>query len=209
MIDPSLVHAILLDYDPETLSQHIDDIREQLGMLEASSVPDSNDMEQLATPTVSPSSESGRSPLHSVFATSNGGTAISSNPSIFSDNEDDGEPRTEEELLATFFPGLCVSVCLRSLTERRLTSGRNAVLMRHSRQSHHSRLPSITSSLWSSYGASSVLASGKAKRTRPMSPSRIGRRPGHVAVARQHHRRPNRVARHGPRPRNKRPRLCP
>ncbi|MDN8910343.1 hypothetical protein Q0O53_13915, partial [Staphylococcus aureus] len=42
MIDSSLIHALLLDYDQDTLHSHVDEIRTQLGILEATSVPDSD-----------------------------------------------------------------------------------------------------------------------------------------------------------------------
>ena len=39
-LDSTLVMAILSDYHPETVSSHVDEIRDQLGILQASAVPD-------------------------------------------------------------------------------------------------------------------------------------------------------------------------
>lgn len=43
LLDPPLIIAILSDHDAETLHQHLDEIHDQLGVLEASLVPDLDD----------------------------------------------------------------------------------------------------------------------------------------------------------------------
>lgn len=40
MIDISLVHALISDHDPASLYAHLDEIRDQLGILQATLVPD-------------------------------------------------------------------------------------------------------------------------------------------------------------------------
>lgn len=43
LIDPTLIAALLSDYPPNTLLQNLDQIKEHLGILEATLVPDSDD----------------------------------------------------------------------------------------------------------------------------------------------------------------------
>ncbi|KAK4684094.1 hypothetical protein P7C73_g6108, partial [Tremellales sp. Uapishka_1] len=43
LIDPPLIYAILSDYDPSDISQHLEEIKENLGILEATLVPDGDD----------------------------------------------------------------------------------------------------------------------------------------------------------------------
>ncbi|ORY25627.1 hypothetical protein BCR39DRAFT_600061 [Naematelia encephala] len=45
LIDNALIIALLSDYPPETIHRHVDEIRDQLGILEATIVPDSYDVQ--------------------------------------------------------------------------------------------------------------------------------------------------------------------
>lgn len=107
------MHALLLDYDPDTLGSHVDAIRDQLGILEATSVPDTNVVfPHGGSPDMKTTDASGRlspSPFTSERSTLDNGTASTSSPSLCSDEDD---PQTEAELLITFFPNLCVLTLL-------------------------------------------------------------------------------------------------
>jgi len=141
---------MLLDYDPDSLSRHLDEIRDQLGILEATSVPDADEPASFVpphSPEIGPvdsyevfqrleaietceTSTSGRaSPFHSAFAPSTDlgttitSTASTSSPSMCSDGDD---PQTEQELLSGFFPSLYVI-----FSWYMLTPGPRSVFARH------------------------------------------------------------------------------
>jgi hypothetical protein len=114
-----------LDYDPATLSRHVGAIRDQLGILEATSVPDTDEPESFSpppSPDFAPLSDKyGTEGMSGLVSRSNSafgystqstglGTTIpsgtsTSSPSMCSEGDD---PQTEHELLSGFFPNLYV-----------------------------------------------------------------------------------------------------
>lgn len=92
------MHAIISDYDCSTLHEHLREIRDQLGILEATSVPDSEDVQR--GPTYLPPSSD---PLSSAIDS----TSLATSTDNTSNPDDEGNtPQTEMELLSVFFPKL-------------------------------------------------------------------------------------------------------
>lgn len=87
------------DYDQSTLDQNVEEIRNQLGILEATSVPDLEDEQHAPIPEMTASGVI--SSVASLNAVSSDTCATSVSPV-----EDETNPQTEAELLAVFFPRL-------------------------------------------------------------------------------------------------------
>jgi hypothetical protein len=103
---------MLLDYEPASLGKHVDEIRDQLGILEATSVPDTDEPAGARSPDlvdeVNTSERASPIPLSafgSSLKSSVLGTTMTSSTSSSSVTSED-EPQTEQELLGGFFPSL-------------------------------------------------------------------------------------------------------
>ncbi|KAL1413063.1 hypothetical protein Q8F55_000812 [Vanrija albida] len=118
LIDSSLIHAILLDYDPDTLHNHVDAIRSQLGILEATSVPDTDgpgweeapavwdgvpQEKDASTDASRPQSRIGDWQSHSTDLTTNGSA------------EEDDDPAADAEMLSALFPDFPKAVILEAI----------------------------------------------------------------------------------------------
>ena len=136
LIDPPLIMAIISDYDIATVEAHLEEIRDQLGILEATLVPDPNDVrpstpidtEKILAPAESEGGQSWKSDVHSAKSehhavsqllpgygqtremsnsASGSGSGTSGKSTSPTSVVDDEQGYTDElDLLAALFPGL-------------------------------------------------------------------------------------------------------
>ena len=136
LIDPPLIIAIISDYDIATVETHLEEIRDQLGILEATLVPDPNDVrsgapidtEKIVVLAESEGGQSSKSESHSAksehhaaslllpgygqtretntSASASGNGASGKSTSPTSVVDDEQGYTDELELLAALFPGL-------------------------------------------------------------------------------------------------------
>ncbi|WWC70840.1 uncharacterized protein I206_104792 [Kwoniella pini CBS 10737] len=118
LIDFPLILAILSDYQPSTLSSNLSEIRDQLGILEATLVPDPDQPDEPSEPAESLTGSTSLSGIDDLTNrldglntshTSGSGTSLTSirNSSEGSDKSDEIEESVDEsELLKSLFPSI-------------------------------------------------------------------------------------------------------
>lgn len=88
---------MLLDYDPSDLRRNEQVIRDQLGMLEATTVPDNDDLSNARTYTPTHSDSRSSSALY---------TQTNSSTEMSSECIDEEDPQDAADLLKAFFPNM-------------------------------------------------------------------------------------------------------
>lgn len=108
MIDSSLIYALLSDYESSALSSHLPEIRDQLAILEATLVPDSDGFTEIkdeqgisSAPSVDTSTEDESTDFSRLTISSKKGKSSKSGPSSSSSSKLAAEPMSRTSTSGT------------------------------------------------------------------------------------------------------------